>query len=112
MGDEKAALDLYLNIMTSYMLISVANDYMNDATEMLEKRGLKVETTKYLYNNATKWMKKYDEHLQKMLPGKRLAYAFLEDFDELRAVVDGYIQGHSEVKETGSQDAEGDDDAI
>lgn len=39
MGSEKDALDLYMNIMASYMLLSVANDYMNDATEMLEKEG-------------------------------------------------------------------------
>lgn len=54
MGSEQDALDLYMNIMASYMLLSVANDYMNDATEMLEKRGLKVEKTKFLFNNAQK----------------------------------------------------------
>ena len=112
MGDEKAALDLYMNIMASYMLLSVANDYMNDATEMLEKRGMKVEKTKFLFNTAQKWMKQYDEHLQQLLPSKNLAYAFMDDFDELRKVVDCFILGHNETKEIGQQDTEGGDNAI
>jgi len=112
MGSEQAALDLYMNIMASYMLLSVANDYMNDATEMLEKRGLKTQQTKFLFNNAQKWMKQYDEHLQKLLPSKGLAYAFMDDFDELRKVVDCFILGHSEVKEVGQQETEGGDDAV
>jgi len=112
MGSEKDALDLYMNIMASYMLLSVANDYMNDATEMLEKRGLKVEKTKFLFNTAQKWMKQYDEHLQKLLPSKNLAYAFMDDFDKLRKVIDCFILGHNETKEVGQQDTEGGDNAI
>lgn len=112
MGSEKDALDLYMNIMASYMLLSVANDYMNDATEMLEARGLKVEKTKFLFNNAQKWMKQYDQHMQALLPAKSLAYAFMDDFDELRKVVDCFILGHNETKEVGQQDTEGGDNAI
>ena len=105
-GDEKAALDTYMGIMASYLLITLANDYMNDATEELAKRGLKVQKTKQLFNTTQKWFKEYNQHLQKMLPNKTLAYAYLDDFDELRAVIDGFILGQNRMREVEDEDAE------
>lgn len=105
-GDQQAALDTYMGIMASFLLLNLANDYMNDVTEELAKRGLKVQKTKQLFNTTQKWFKEYNDHIQKMLPNKGLSYAFLDDFDELRAVIDGFILGHNNIKEEGDKDAD------
>ena len=104
MGDQAAALDIYMGVMASYLLTSLANDYLTDATDKLRAKGMVMGETKQMFGQLQRQFDRYHKHLFAMLPGNRLSRAFMEDYDELRSIVDGYILGHNAVKEEGDKE--------
>ena len=98
-GDKVKALNTFMNLMAARLLINLATDYMREAVEEHEKHGVHKQKGKELYNNATKWFDLYDKHMMKMLPTQNLSIAFLKDFDELRAIINGFILGHNDIEE-------------
>lgn len=87
-GDDERAARL---TSMAYLLFSIAQNYSEEAMNIIEKHGLYHHNLKYLGNNLCKAFDRYNTQLCSMIVDDDAKKQFVDDFDIFEAVCRKYM---------------------
>lgn len=91
--DKKAVAQLNQSVSVAYLLVQMANDYIEDANDMLRAYGVNIHEIKQYFGIYRKAFNNYHKFMFAMIENEQGKRDLLRDFDGLRKMIDCFVKG-------------------
>ncbi len=91
--DKKAVAQLNQSVSAAYLLVQMANDYIEDANDMLVAYGVNIHEMKQYFTIYQNAFRNYHRHMFAMIENEQGKRDLLSDFDDLRKMIDCFVKG-------------------
>ena len=85
-------------LSAAYLLFTVANQYVEEANELIEKHHLLRKKIKTTANNLMQSFEPFHKEMSSMIGSKDNAHLFCNDSTLLREIIDVFLEQHIEVQ--------------
>lgn len=84
-------------LSAAYLLFTVANHYVEQASELIEKHHLLRKKIKTTANNLTQSFEPFNKEMSSMIGNRENAYTFCNDTTLLTEILDVFLNHHIDV---------------